>query len=78
MVVFRVFSGISFRRRKESGYDFTVSTLVSGSLISKIGANSIVNLNGKIWCGSPMGVYCFDLQTQDETWYPMDYARYIE
>lgn len=58
--------------------DFNVSTLISESLISKIGANSIVNLNGKIWCGSPIGVYCFDLQTQDETWYPMDYAKYVK
>ena len=58
--------------------DYKATTLISGSLISKIGANSIINLDGKIWCGSPMGIYCFDMHTQSEVWYPMDYARYVK
>ena len=35
-------------------------------------------MDGKIYGGSPMGVYEYELDTGIERWYPMDYSQYID
>lgn len=58
--------------------DLSLTKLTDSQMLDTIWAlDSIVEWNGKLWCGSPMGVYCFDPQTQSETWYPMDYETYL-
>lgn len=54
----------------------SVNTIIQSDLLRKIGANSIVILDDIFYCGSPMGVYCYDKNSGIETWYPMDYNKY--
>ena len=57
--------------------DQQVSTLVRSGMFNEIGANSVVFYEDSFWCGSPMGVYRYCVQTGEEIWYPMDYAAYV-
>ena len=58
--------------------DNTVETVVSSDLIPYIGANSIVCIDDVLYCGTPMGVYSYNMSTQEEKWYPMEYEKYVQ
>lgn len=58
--------------------DNTVTVMVSSDLLKSIGANSVVFWEGSVWCGSPMGVYQYNIGEKKETWYPMDYQKIIK
>lgn len=55
-----------------------VETLIKSDLIKQIHANSIVCMDGIIYCGSPLGVYSFDPSNGVEAWYPMDYEKHVK
>lgn len=67
--------------KKYSVTDETLTTVKESdilSILSKcVGLLSAVLLNGKIYAGSPMGIYEFDPKTGEERWFPMDYGKYI-
>ena len=58
--------------------EHTVSVLTESDLLKKIRANSIVVMNQTVYCGSPMGVYRYNLQNQLETWFPIDPEKYYQ
>ena len=58
--------------------DNTVETVVSSNLIVQMGANSIVCIDDTLYCGSPAGVYSFNLSSKEEKWYPMEYEKYVQ
>lgn len=58
--------------------DKTLRTVKMSRILKQhIYANSAVKLNGKLYCGSPMGIYEYDIDTDEEFWYPMDYEKYV-
>ena len=64
--------------KKYSVTDETLTTVKESDILSKgVGLLSAVLLNGKIYAGSPMGIYEFDPKTGEERWFPMDYGKYI-
>ena len=65
--------------KRYSVADGTLAVVKSSDVLSKgVGLISAVLLDGKIYAGSPMGVYEFDPATGDECWYPIDYGKYIK
>lgn len=64
--------------KKYSVTDETLTTVKESDILSKgVGLLSAVLLNGKIYGGSPMGIYEFDPKTGEERWFQMDYGKYI-
>ncbi len=64
--------------KKYSVTDETLTTVKESDILSKhVRLLSAVLLNGKIYGGSPMGIYEFDPKTGEERWFPMDYGKYI-
>ena len=58
--------------------DKTLRTVKMSRILKQhIYANSAVKLNGKLYCGSPMGIYEYDIDTDEEFWYLMDYEKYV-
>lgn len=55
----------------------TCTKLADLSLWDAAGVTSLVQLNGKLYAGMPMGVYEYDLATGGTKWYPMPYEKLI-
>ena len=55
-----------------------VQTIVDSDVSGAIRANSMVIFDGSIYCGSPAGIYRYDMEQNREAWYPMDYASHVE
>ncbi len=56
-----------------------LETLIDSSLIKDLcHINSMVYFKDRLYCGCPFGIYCYDLQTGEEIWYPMDYEPYVK
>lgn len=55
-----------------------LTVIVESELVEKIATNSIIYVDGLIYCGSPMGVYSYCVSTGQETWYPLDYELFIK
>lgn len=64
---------------KYSITDGTLTNVITSSILKqKVRLTSAVLMDGKIYGGSPMGVYEYELDTGIERWYPMDYSQYID
>ena len=57
--------------------DRNVTKLADSAYLPYLGCDSMVRIGEKLFCGSPMGVYEFDLNTRQETWYSMRYEKYL-
>lgn len=57
--------------------DCQVTMIITSDLLSRIGANSIVYYDSSFWCRSPMGVYRYCIENEEEIWYPMDYKSHV-
>lgn len=54
-----------------------VQTIVDSAVSGAIRANSMVLLDGSIYCGSSAGVYRYDMEKNLEAWYPMEYQSIV-
>ncbi len=57
--------------------DYSVTTLADLHLWEYSGTTSLVQLNGKLYVGMPMGIYEYDLADGGTKWYPMPYEKLI-
>lgn len=55
-----------------------VTVITSSDLLAACSPNSIVRIGDSIYCGAPRGVYRYDIDTERELWYPMDYEKYVK
>ena len=54
-----------------------IEIIVESNLIKSICPNSIVFLEGTLYCGSPFGIYRYNISTGEEIWYPVDYSKVV-
>lgn len=58
--------------------DFQATTIVESDILKYMETNSIVFYEGSLWCGASTGVYRYCFETDEERWYPVDYAEYVK
>lgn len=58
--------------------DFQTTTIVESDILRYMETNSIVFYEGSLWCGASTGVYRYCFETDEERWYPVDYAEYVK
>lgn len=58
--------------------DFQVATIAESEILKWMETNSIVFYDGSLWCGASTGVYRYCFETDEEQWYPVNYAKYVK
>lgn len=54
-----------------------ITKIKQSEILCHLGCNSSVKIGQKLYCGSPMGIYEYNFETQVENWYPMQYKQYL-
>lgn len=58
--------------------DGKTEVIVRSKIFYQIGVDSIVLLDGELYCGSALGIYRYNPETGEDFWYPMDYEKYAD
>lgn len=58
--------------------NYKMSAVAETKYPAMVAPTSVAVLGGNLYCGSPMGIYEFMLDSGEEIWYPMDYSRYVK
>lgn len=59
-------------------YKHNIHILKNTDFPAKVAPNSAVVFGGNLYCGSPMGIYEFEIDSGKEHWYPMNYSKYVK
>ena len=75
-VILILFARLDIRHISEPGFSLrgVIMALIGGCMET----NSIVFYEGSLWCGASTGVYRYCFETDEERWYPVDYAEYVK
>ncbi len=57
--------------------DGKTEVLVRSHIFYQIGVDSIVLFEDELCCGSALGIYRYNPETEESFWYPMDYEKYV-